>query len=167
MQKFKSKIEKFNSKLWTWHFKVPAKVVEAMEFEDAKRVICTLNGTKKFQCAIMPAGNGKWFINVNKKIREILDLDIDALLSVELEEDRSEYGLPMPAELDALLKSDPEGAEEFEKLTSGKQRTLLYMIDSKKVEEVRIKRAIAIVEHLKMNKGKIDYRQLNEMFKNS
>jgi hypothetical protein len=113
----------------------------------------------------MPAGDDKWFINVNKSIRSKLKIDVGSVLHVRLEPDESEYGLPVPEELSEALKQDPEGNELFHKLTPGKQRTLIYIVQSKKGSDLRISRSLIILEHLKINDGKINYRQLNEMIK--
>ena len=86
-------------------------------------------------------------------------------MEVGLRKDESEYGLPMPEELDELLKQDETGNRLFHALTPGKLRTLLYIAGQPKTSDVRLRRAIAIVEHLKSNDGKINYRQLNEEMK--
>jgi uncharacterized protein YdeI (YjbR/CyaY-like superfamily) len=83
-------------------------------------------------------------------------------VSVLLKKDESEYGLPMPEELQELLLQDEEGDRLFHALTIGKQRTLLYIVGSVKDTGKRISRALAIVNHLKATGGKIDYKKLNE-----
>ncbi|HEX5112698.1 MAG TPA: DUF1905 domain-containing protein, partial [Saprospiraceae bacterium] len=67
---YTAKLENFNTKLWTYHIKVPKPI--AMHFLEMgdKRVICHLNDAHKFQCAIMSAGEGAYFILINKKIRD-------------------------------------------------------------------------------------------------
>ena len=88
-------------------------------------------------------------------------------VTYNLEKDTSEFGLPVPEEFAELLKIDAEGNEIFMSLTPGKQRTLLYMVSTPKSIDLRIKRAICIIDHLKATNGKINYRQLNELIKNS
>ena len=67
----------------------------------------------------------------------------------------------MPEELRELFRQDKEGNKLFHALTRGKQRTLLYIIGNGKSPEKRAIRSIAIINHLKANKGKINYKQLN------
>ncbi len=64
-------------------------------------------------------------------------------------------------ELAELLAQDEEGNRFFHALTPGKLRTLLYIVGQPKNSDIRLHRALAIVEHLKMNQGKIDYKTLN------
>ncbi len=164
---FISVMEKFDSNLWGFHFCVSAEIGNQFVTQgNDRRVICTLNNKEEFQCALMPNGNGGFFINVNKKLRDALKLVIGSQVIVLLIKDESEYGLPMPEELQELLLQDEEGNKLFHALTIGKQRTLLYIVGSVKDTGKRISRALAIVNHLKANKGQIDYKKLNENIKN-
>ena len=47
----------------------------------------------------------------------------------------------------------------------GRRRTLLYTVASAKSPDKRVARAIIILDHLKANKGKINYRQLYFMLR--
>lgn len=163
---FSSTIENFNSSLWGYHFKVPEPIAQLFIEGADRRVVCTLNGKKSFQCALMGSSSG-WFINVNKTIRTQLKLEIGSKVDVHLEKDRSEYGLPMPEAFEEVLATDEEGAALFDALTAGKKRTLLHIVGTTKNEETRIRKSLVILEHLKAQQGKIDFKQLNEDFKNS
>ncbi|HXR79435.1 MAG TPA: DUF1905 domain-containing protein, partial [Saprospiraceae bacterium] len=84
---FTARLENFKTKLWTYHIKVPhAMARHYLEMGD-KRVICNLNDAMEFQCAIMSAGEGVYFINVNKKIRDHLNLKEGSKIKVALEKD--------------------------------------------------------------------------------
>ncbi|MBK9336086.1 MAG: DUF1905 domain-containing protein [Lewinellaceae bacterium] len=122
--------------------------------------MCTLNEKAEFQCALMPKGEGRYFININKKLRDTLGLKVGSPVRVALRKDDSEYGLPVPEELAVLLEQDDEGNQLFHALTPGKQRTLLYIVGSVKSSDLRLNRAIAVVEHLKTNAGKINFKVL-------
>jgi hypothetical protein len=158
---FKSFIEESTNKLWGAHFAVPDLVANALIEGDDKRVVCTLNGVTEYQCALVPRGDGTFLITVNKKIRDQHKLKAGSPVDIVLVKDSSEYGLPMPEEMAELLKQDPEGDRLLHALTPGKIRTLLYIVGNVKSSDKRLGRAIAILEHLKMNGGKIDYRKLN------
>ena len=160
---FTSVMEKFNSNLWGFHFVVNKEIGNQFVTEgNDRRVVCTLNDKEEFQCALMPKGDGNFFINVNKKLRDAAKLGIGSEVKVVLRKDESEYGLPMPEELQELLLQDEDGDKLFHALTIGKQRTLLYIVSSTKDTEKRIGKALAIVSHLKTNGGNIDYKKLNE-----
>ena len=158
---FTAFIEISTNKLWGAHFAVPNLVSEALSGPEDKRVVCTLNEKVEYQCAMLPRGDGSFLITVNKKIRDQLNLKPGSQVRVSLHKDESEYGLPMPEELAAVLEQDPEGSQFFHALTPGKLRTLLYIVGQVKSSDKRIARALAIVEHLKGNAGKLDYKQLH------
>lgn len=162
---FSASLELSNNKLWGAHFTVPDAIAQLFVAQGSKRVVCTLNERETYQCGLLPKGDGSYLITVNKKLRDTLRLKEGSRLQVILQKDESEFGLPMPAEFKALLEEDLEGADPFYALTPGKQRTLLYIVQSVKNPDLRINRGIAILEHLKKNSGKIDFRQLNEAIK--
>ena len=164
---FTSTLEISTNKLWGAHLPVPAPVANTFLAEGAKRVVCKLNDTIEFQCALIPKGEGVYCIMVNKKIREQLGLKEGSTARVSLHKDESEYGLPMPEELAEVLAQDEAGNRLFHTLPPGKLRTLLYIVGHVKNTEARISRAFTIVEHLKKNGGKIDYKALNVELKKS
>lgn len=160
-------LSRFNSNLWHFHLVVPEKSVRSLVKDNQRRVVCTINQTTSFQAALMSLGDGNFFINVNQTIRKKLKLNEGDEVRIDLEKDDSEFGLPLPEEFKELLNQDTEGADVFSKLTPGKQRTLLYIIGKPKSSTLRIRNAIAILEHLKRNNGKIHYKALNQEIKNT
>ena len=162
---FKATVENFNTRLWTYHIKVPPQVVMAFVAKGKKRVVCTLNDTLEMQCAIMPAGDDIWFINVNKKIRDQLKLKEGSKVHVSLVEDDSEFGMPFPEELQECMEQDPEGKKLFFKLPPGRQRNIIYVVNQVKDTDLKIRRSMVMIEHLKNNNGKIDFKKLNAELK--
>lgn len=164
---FVSELERSDNKLWGCHFPVPLKTAEALTAAENKRVICTLNGSQTYQCAILFYKKGKPVVSVNKKIRDTLELDFGVEVNVLLRKDTSEFGLPMPEELLEVFRQDPAGKRIFLSLTPGKQRTLLYIIGKVKDQQKRVDRSLVIIHHLKEQKGIIDYKKLDRSLKNS
>ena len=151
-----------------WHFlRFDAKAVAGLDFPDkgSRRVVCTLNKSHSFQCALLPWTKGGFCIVVNKKIRDKLGISDGDKVQVELEKDESKYGLPMPKELKEVLRQDKEGDKLFHALTPGRQRTMLYYIAKTKDIDRRIQWALILVEHLKNNDGKIIFPKLSEELK--
>jgi hypothetical protein len=158
--RFTSSLEQSHNKLWGCHFRVPTRIAKRLIDGNSRRVVCTLNDSAEYQCAMLPHGNGAFVISVNKQLRDKLGLSFGVEVHVRLANDKSVYGLPMPEEFHELLQQDVEGNSMFHALTRGKQRTLLYIIGSAKGSEKRVTRSIVIVKHLKANRGKINYGQL-------
>ncbi|MDX1667603.1 MAG: YdeI/OmpD-associated family protein [Saprospiraceae bacterium] len=165
---YTTQLKKFDSNLWDYYIDVPDDMVQSLlEDSDDRRVICTLNGREEFHCALMPKGDGTYFINVNKERRKKLHLRAGSQLSVKLKKDESEYGLPMPEELEELLELDDKGSRLFHALTPGKQRSLIHMVGKLKRTDSRIRKAVAIVDYLKASGGELDYKELNQAFKDA
>ena len=149
-----------------WHFLIMSgDIATQLGFEGKfRRVVCTLNGTESFQCALLPWGE-LFYIIVNKKKRDALGLAAGDSVHVHLVRDESKYGLPMPEEFQEVLDQDPEGDRLFHALTEGKQRSILYLLSKPKNIDVRIHQALVIVKHLKENNGAIIGNKLYEELK--
>jgi len=55
----------------------------------------------------------------------------------------------------------------FHNLSAGKQRTLLHLIGKPKSEEIRINKAMVVNEYLKEVNGRLDFKELNQAFKDA
>lgn len=119
-----------------WYFlDVPTKIAKRFETDPkTRRVICKLNGGHTFQCALSPNGKGDYCIGVNMAIRKKLSLEAGDIVTIELRRDTSKYGAPMPEEFAEVLKQDPEGDKLFHALTSGMQRSLIYLVASTRTQ---------------------------------
>ena len=164
---FTSELNRFNSELWHFHLKVPPSIFSKFKDEENLRVILRVNDLVEWQAAIMLGGEDYYFININKEHRKKLKLEIGDKAKVKIWKDESKYGLPMPEEFEELLKMDPEGDEVFHKLTPGKQRALLFIIGKPKSSQLRIEKSVVVLEHIKRNKGQIDFKLLNVEFRNA
>ena len=164
--KFKARLEQLDSSIWGQHIKLPKKVSDQFLADGSKRIICKVNDQFSFHGAIMPEGGGRYFVNFSKQNSKKYKLVEGQILDIELQKDESKYGIPMPEEFQELLYQDIEGDRLFHLLTPGKQRSLLHLIGKIKSPEIRIRKGLIIFNHLKSNHGKLDYKQLNEDFKN-
>lgn len=163
----KSKVYKLQSSLM-WDYRLSIDKVDVEDFiPKDRRVLCTLNNTLEFNCALLPDGKGNLFINLNKEIREKLSLNIDDEVLVSLVKDESKYGMPLPEVFEELLYQDPEGEKLFNALTPGKIRSLLYVIDKPKSEGLKLEKGLVILDYLKESDGKLDFKELNAAFKSN
>jgi hypothetical protein len=161
---FETILGDFESKLWRFHFIVPDPIALSLIQEDNKRVICCLAGHTSFQAALMKS-KSYWFILLNKKLKDKLNLNVGQKLEVILEKDNSKYGHEMPEELQVLLDQDEEGNKHFQDLTLGKQRSLIYIVNQVKNSNSRINRSLGIITHLKETNGKLDFKAMMEKIK--
>ncbi len=161
---FPSTLQNFHDNLWHYHLNVPSDIAN-LYITNNRRIFCQIGTLEPFACALMPDGQGDYFINLNKERRKQLGLTEGDSIDITIYKDESKYGMPMPEEMKVLLAQDEEANQYFHQLTPGKQRSLLHIIGKPKTEATRLKKAIVITEYLKTNKGKLDFKELNIAFK--
>ncbi len=165
---FIATLEKFtDSPLWAHHIVVPQAVAEQLISKNSRRVVCTINHTITIHCALMHDGSGGYFININKDLQKQLKITRGDALTIELVADNSKYGMPMPEEMEELLAQDEEGAQLFHALTPGRQRSLLHVIGKPKNSDIRLNKALVVIDYLKASGGRLDYQELQVAFKNN
>ena len=165
MKVFESTLLELDSNLWGHYFPVPLEISDHFKKEGIKRLLCTINGTVTIHCALTSKGDGSYFLTVGKDTRKQLKLKIGDTVHLKLEEDPSKYGMAVPEEFTELFEFEPEADKYFHALTPGKQRSLLYWIGQPKTSNPRLKRALALAEHLKANQGKLDFKMLHQLVK--
>ncbi|MFK7934857.1 MAG: YdeI/OmpD-associated family protein [Saprospiraceae bacterium] len=164
---FKTRIEEIYTDIFYTGIIVPQTIAEQLIEGKNRRVVCHLNHAIKFQGGLMPDGKGDYYLTVSKEKRKQLDVGIGEEVNVQLEKDKSKYGIPVPEEIEALLEMDDEGSKYFHALTLGKQRSLLYIVAKPKNTDTRLRKALVIVDYLKTTKGKLDFKELNQAFKDA
>lgn len=63
----------------------------------------------------------------------------------------------MSDELREVLDQDNQARVYFDKLTSGKQRSLIHWSDGVKSTDIKIRRALVMTQHLVTQQGKVDF----------
>jgi len=163
--KFKAELEKFEDSLYPFHVKVPEDIYIQFSEAKIKRIMVSYNGGDQIHNALLPKGKNIYFIKLSKAVMKSQKLAVGDMLEIEIEEDKSKYGMPLAPEMKELLLQDVEGEQLFHKLTPGKIRSLLFKISGYKSSDKRTETAVIILEHLKANEGKLDWKMLNEAFK--
>lgn len=161
---FSGTLGKFDFNHWHYHIPIPDHIAKQMMDEKHRRVLIWIKDAGPFHMALMKAKEC-WYVLVNQDLRKKLRLDEEKSFPVRIERDQSEFGHEVPEELQVLLDQDEDGNDFFRKLTPGKQRSLIYLVSSVKNSESRMRKSLAIVHHLKLAKGKLDFKQLNEWIK--
>jgi hypothetical protein len=164
MTQFSTTLQKFESNLWGYHFPVPIDI--ATQFVEGldRRVIFIINSTIQLQGALMPYSEG-FFLLVNKDQVNKLNISIGDKVTLQMEKDRSEFGLPMPDSFRALLDQDTEGKQYFNELTAGRKRSLIYLVGKVKNIDSQLNKGLAILDHLKIEEGSLDFKKLNQLIK--
>lgn len=161
---FTGRLDKFDFNHWHYHIPVPDQIADQMMDENHRRVLIWIKSGGPFHMALMKSKE-YWYVLVNQDLRKKFELDETNTFSVKIERDHSEFGHEVPEELQVLLDQDEEGNYYFRSLTPGKQRSLIYIVTTVKNPESRMKKSLAIIHHLKLAKGKLDFKQLNTLIK--
>ena len=160
--KFESTVEITDSDP-PWHIlRVEKALVADFGFKgNLRRVICSLNGCEPFNCSLFP-GKGDYFLTLSKQLRKTLGIDIGDAINVELQQDTSKYGMPMPEEFAEVLRQDAEGERLFDALSPGDQRLMLKLVVFVKDPDRRIIRSLTGIELLKRSDGKFVYSEQHQ-----
>lgn len=162
--KLRATILKFESDLWSFYVAIPKEIGDKLIEGEDRRVICTISNGRPIHSALMPKGD-VYSVYVKKDFMKKNGLYEGQEVDVDLEKDRSEYGIPMPESFQVLLDQDTEGSLLFHSLTKGKQRTLIHLVGKVKNVDSQLAKGLAIMHHLKEANGVLDFKQLNVLIK--
>ena len=124
---------------------VPPEIRSQFAKKGVVRVVATIGNLEPFQCGLLPMRTGEGYLIVNRARQKKLGLLPGGQVDVSIEPDETQYGAPMPAELEAILEQDAEARAAFEALTDGKRRAVMYGVARVKGVEARIATAIKLL----------------------
>lgn len=164
MTTFKSTIEIMDSAVYGYHIPLPEEIAKQFAQYDDNRVLYTLNNQITRPGGIMKNAQYPYLL-LNKDTVKKLGAHRGQEILVSMEKDTSEYGMPMPEELQVAFDQDSTAKGYFDQLTPGKQRNLIHLVIKVKNVQSRINKALAITEHLNDVEGQLDFKKLNETIK--
>ena len=124
---------------------IPAAVVS--RFPNAGRLRGAIDGTT-FSRAVFKADDGTVRLRFGMDWLRTAGLSPGDLVTVQLDEDQDPDRVDVPAELAALLATDPAVEHLWEELTPGRQRSLVYGVERSKRSDTRQRRAQSVVDTL-------------------
>lgn len=143
--KFRSKLENWAEGMDYCAIAVPASVTKILGTKAAVLVMARLNKSEPFKVSVFPAGGGKHFIRIRKKVRTQAKLkEGDAVTVSILVLDRDADAV-IPKDLEKALR-DEDVLKDFESITPGARNFLLRKIDDAAKPETRAKRIQEAVE---------------------
>ena len=102
-------------------------------------VVAMVNGCSA-RVTLMPAGGGRYRIQLNTALRKAVHADVGDVVRVELQLDRASREAPVPADLRMALKENPAARRVFDAFTTGHRRHFIKWFDSAKGTDTRIRR---------------------------
>jgi hypothetical protein len=126
-----------------------------------QRLIITLDKRVSWQAGILALGNGSGLITVQKNRLKQIGKTLGDHVTVELEKDDSEFGVPVAEELKEYWLQVPESKLRFDALTPGMKRYILNHVSTAKSTEKRAERAHLLLSNLLLApQGKETFRFL-------
>ena len=101
---FTGELAFMDSNVWNRHIDVPDQIVQAFKEKGITRLICTFDNSLSKHCALLSHGNGTYFVMLNQEECKKLGVERGRSVQVQLKEDKSTYGMPMPEEMAELLQ---------------------------------------------------------------
>lgn len=113
------------------------------------RMIIRFDNGRKFHRALQRNKDGYSYMVLGKSTLKEAGKEPGTEQVIRLEPDTSEFGMPMPEELQEVMRQDPEGEKAFMELKPGLKRSFLYYINGGKSVDTRIKRSLQMIDNLK------------------
>lgn len=110
-------------------------------------VVVTVNG-RSTRTTLVPAGAGRYRLQINTALRKAAGADVGDVISVELRLDRESREIAVPPELHAVLKDHPKARKEFGRLPPGHRRQLLLYYLRAKSAKAREHVTQRFIDHL-------------------
>ena len=110
-------------------------------------VVALVNGCRA-RLTLLPAGGGRYRIQLNTALRKAARADVGDVVGVELRLDRASREAPVPSDLRLALKENPLARASFNKLSAGHRRHFIQWFDSAKGSDTRIRRLGRAIEFL-------------------
>lgn len=109
--------------------KIEADIINQFKNKRHTRFQCTLENSLTFQCGLNHLGDGNFFIILSGKNLEGVQKKLGDNIHFELHEDPNPLGVNMPEVLEAVLEQDETTKANFESLTIGQKRSVIFALN--------------------------------------
>jgi predicted butyrate kinase (DUF1464 family) len=129
---------------------IDAKMVKQLTVNNNKRVMATLNDTITIHAAIMHSKDGEHYVMLSNKILKQLHTSVGKPIKASFKIDTTALQFNVPEEMIEVLATDDEAKLIFDKLTDGKKRSLIALVNRVKSSDKKIEWALKIADKLKL-----------------
>lgn len=157
---FTTQIKRLES-LKMYYLEINQAVIQQLGGSLKVRLWCSVNEQSAWQGGLVALGEGMAYLSINTKRMKDFGVKLGDQVAVCLWIDDSEYGIEMPEELSEVLAQDEMGNQRFHQLSKGMQRYIINFIGTVKNSQLRIDKAIFLINNLKkLPLGKETFRQI-------
>ena len=110
--------------------------------------VAAIVGGKSTRTTLVPAGGGRYRMQINTAQRKAAGVDTGDPVSVELRIDLAPSTVPVPGDLREALAKQPKTRKAFEEMPPGHRRQFLMWCASGKRPETRRKHLDRAIDHL-------------------
>ena len=148
-------------KIWMMrHVDVPDEIVRALTKQMGKGrpagrrtkpkyiPVVAVVGRKSARTTLVPAGAGRYRMQINTAQRKAAAADAGDLVTVELQLDLASRAVPIPADLREALAGHPKARKAFKEMPPGHRRQFLMWCAKGKRPETRRKHLDRAIDHL-------------------
>jgi translation initiation factor IF-1 len=143
---FEARLTEYKDMLVSTVVEIPVDIIKRLP-AGRVRVEGKLNQVS-FNLAVQSKKNGPKYLSVSQAMRKSAGVKPGDRVKVSftlVDPDK----LDLPEEMEAVLAQDDEGAKKWNRLTVGLQRSLVHYINSSKNVDVRIERALFLINKVK------------------
>ena len=120
-------------------------IVAQFSKQNKTRLRCTLN-EYTFPCGLNHLGDGHFFVILGKEKMKKSGTVLDEEVEFSLEEDPNPLGVEEPEVLTVLLEQDPMAKKQYDQLTDGKKRSLIFSLQKTKNIDLQVQRIIQFLK---------------------
>ena len=129
-----------------YHYLFVDKAIVAQFSKQSKtRLRCTLN-EYTFPSGLNHLGDGHFFVILGKEKMKKSGTVLGQEVEFILEEDPNPLGVKEPEVLTVLLDQDPMAKEQYDQLTDGKKRSLIFSLQKTKNIDLQVEKILQFLE---------------------
>jgi hypothetical protein len=128
-----------------YYLRIEADLVNQYPNRRHTRLICTLAGQLTFRCGLNHLGDGHYYLILASKNLAAINKKLGDLVQFELRVDPDPLGVDLPEVLACLLEQDPDLKREFDQLSLGKQRSVIFAVQKIKDLDRQVAKTVAAI----------------------
>lgn len=125
---------------------VSADIINQFDKGSSVRLKCEIGDKVSYSCGLNHLGNGNFFIIVASRHMKTLGKKEGASVTFKIYEDPNPLGVEIPEVLLILIAESKQAKLDFNKLSDGKKRSLIYSIKNIIDTDVQIQRIQAFLK---------------------
>ena len=124
---------------------VDKEVVAQFPKQNKTRLQCTINDYT-FPCGLNHLGNGHFFVILGKEKMKKSGALLNELVQFTLAVDPNPLGVEEPEVLSVLLDQDRFAKKQYNQLTDGKKRSLIFTLQKTKNLDLQVQKIVSFLE---------------------